>query len=256
MKIGDPQTNLGSLNHEQLERLKRKSGKIEQFLGAKDSFSFTCQRCTTCCRSRESNPILLTPYDVFRMTQSLQMRPSEWVDKYAQRALGSESELPLLLMKFKPDKVGGNQCRYVEASGCSIYKDRPTVCRLYPLGRIVDRDINSYFFKVKTASYCSPGKEKSQTLEDWLTKVEVEPYLYWNDKFNSLYLAMDFEKYRNSPPSLKSALGTILYEFDRIEALSPDQKPLDQCFKEPDGRLNASYFLAQKLIERCFKQKN
>lgn len=253
MIIGDPKNISVLINDEQIAQLKLKSGEIETFLGAKDSFTFSCERCTVCCRDRENSPIILSPYDAYRIEQRLQMQPSEWVEKYSTKILGSESELPLLLLKYRPDEEGGNKCPFVERDGCSIYDDRPTVCRLYPLGRIVDRDLKSYFFKIKTASHCSPNNKKRQTLEDWLAKVEAEPYLDWNDKFNSLFWDMDFEKYRHSHSALKSALGTILYEFDRIESLVADPEPLSGCFQGPDSLLRASYLMAQKLIEQCFK---
>ena len=136
-----------------------------------------------------------------------------------------------------------------------MYKDRPLVCRLYPVGRAVDAEMNSYFFLTKTADYCKLGTGREYSIEEWLEEAQVEPYFQWNDRFNSFFMEMNHEKYRSLPLSHKSAFGEMLYEPDGIvKEIGGDINGTPGL--SDDRILEIGYGLAKRFVERFTKQRS
>jgi len=185
MKISSPQQLIKSLDKKTFTEIEEKFGGIEQFLGPGDRFRFTCDKSGTCCKNRFDSPIMLTPYDAYRIQNGLRLDFDEFTSKYADKILGSESQLPMMLIKFPKDGKDQDRCIFLGSSECNIYNNRPTVCRMYPVGRFSDKKKHSYFFLTETSDLCQFGKGKEYTLEEWLKQSGVEPYLRWNDELMS-----------------------------------------------------------------------
>jgi len=190
MRVSNPRRLIDKLDDETLQKFQGRFGEIERFLEAGDTFRFTCDRSGKCCKDRVDNPILLSPYDVHRLRTSLSLSSRQFSDRFGQQILGADSQLPIMLLDFEWTGKKHNKCPFLMSYGCKVYEDRPLVCRLYPVGRMVDADMNSYFFLTKTANYCRLGCGKEHTIEQWLEEAEVEPYFEWNDRFNSLYICL------------------------------------------------------------------
>jgi len=250
MHICDPQQFLSILDKDTYSSIEDRFGEIERFLGPGDKFKFTCDRSGRCCRNRTDNSIILSPHDSYRLQQNLELGSADFTELYAQRVLGADSHLPMLLLRFQRSGHRENKCPFLESSGCTVYQDRPLVCRMYPVGRMVDRDMKSYFFLTKAAEYCKLGRGKEYTIEQWLEETGSEPYCNWNDRFSSLYMEMDYEKFRALPRRYKATLGRFLYEFDQLENVLADDPVVSRYLAKRDGRLHASYHAAKTLIER------
>ena len=101
-------------------------------LGLDDLLDFRCQKdlsCFTSCCSDVS--IILTPYDVLRMKNALQIDSTEFLDKYAILSCTRDKKLPVVLLRMN---AADKRCPFVTKEGCSIYDSRPWACRMYPLG--------------------------------------------------------------------------------------------------------------------------
>ena len=59
-----------------------------------DTFRFHCTQCGKCCINRED--ILMSPQDVFKAAQALQMTPHDFVKLYCDCYLGSTSRMPIV----------------------------------------------------------------------------------------------------------------------------------------------------------------
>lgn len=244
---------LAQLEQSDYTRLESQVGEIDRFLGPGDKFRFSCDRSGTCCENRVDNPILLSPYDAHRLEQRLDLGTSDFIDLYAERFAGAESHLPGLALGFVGSDGSGNKCPFLEESGCGVYQARPLVCRLYPVGRIVDRDLRSYFFLAKTPEHCGAGCGRERSIETWLKETEVKDYLEWNDRFHSLFMEIDYEKLQSGHWKWRSLLGMFLYDFDRAEDQIGDDPMIASCLAREDGRLHASYCAAERLIETMLK---
>ena len=56
---------------------------LEHALSIDDTFQFHCNQCGECCKHRED--ILISPFDLFRLTRYLNMKPTEFVTAIARR---------------------------------------------------------------------------------------------------------------------------------------------------------------------------
>jgi hypothetical protein len=103
-------------------------------LTAGETFRFSCHpgvACfTDCCRQLD---LVLTPYDVFRLSKHLGLAPSAFLDQYALIEQEEGDVFPRVYLGMVDD--GRASCPFVAATGCSVYADRPGACRTYPLGR-------------------------------------------------------------------------------------------------------------------------
>ena len=253
MKISNPQTLLSKLDDETYASIEERFGNISRFLGPGDTFKFTCDRSGKCCRDRFDNPILLSPYDVYRLQKNLNICSNEFAANYGEKVLGGESELPLMLLRFRSSGDSNNQCAFVTSDGCRVYDDRPLVCRMYPVGRIIDLDMNSYFFLTRTPDHCQVGKGKEYTIEEWLEEAQVDPYFEWNDRFHSLYMRINYKKYHSLDFAFKATFGEILYDFNISEKLFHGETPNVLDIPGEDSGLHINYELAKMYVERFLK---
>jgi Fe-S-cluster containining protein len=102
-------------------------------LTPEDRFCFSCHQGLSCfghCCADVN--ILLTPYDVLRLSRRLGMRTGEFLDRYALLPITKDLHLPVVMLKMldEPER----RCPFVQDSACSVYADRPWACRMYPLG--------------------------------------------------------------------------------------------------------------------------
>lgn len=105
-----------------------------------------------CCKSID---ISLTPYDILRLKQRLGMTSGEFLRTYT---VPYEMEQDGLAgVKFNPVE-GGTACRFMTEDGCSVYEDRPTACRYYPVAllsmRKQDEFVDSQSYALVKEDHC------------------------------------------------------------------------------------------------------
>jgi hypothetical protein len=216
MKIGDPAELLAQLDKEALEKIQEQFGAIGRFLKPGDTFRFECDRSGRCCKNRFDSPIILSPYDVARLTKKLKIPSREFLRRYATLTLGAESQFPLALLKYDETSSRRNKCPFLRSYGCNVYQDRPLRFRLYPVGRAIGIDGKFYLFLMDVPSTCGLSKGGVYTIEGWLQESEVEPYLDWSDRFFEIIAIMNHQKYRSLDHRVKNTLGMMMYDFDTL----------------------------------------
>ncbi|MFS8087369.1 MAG: YkgJ family cysteine cluster protein [Acidobacteriota bacterium] len=100
------------------------------FDGAKE-IRFQCRKGIACWNACCSNiDISLTPYDILRLKQRFDMGSGEFLQKYT---VPYEMERDGIAgVKLRPVD-NGTACQFMTDEGCSVYEDRPTACRYYPV---------------------------------------------------------------------------------------------------------------------------
>ena len=95
-------------------------------------FQFACHRKVTCfnhcCRDLNQ---ALTPYDVLRLKNHLNISSKEFLATYAMLYTGAATGLPVVSLRFGNDTH--KPCPFVTVQGCRVYPARPSSCRIYPL---------------------------------------------------------------------------------------------------------------------------
>ncbi|WP_163340018.1 YkgJ family cysteine cluster protein [Desulfopila sp. IMCC35008] len=156
-----------------------------------EPFSFKCHpgvSCfTVCCRKVD---LILYPYDVIRLKNNLNLSSGDFLNRYARPVQGQNPYFPTLMLRLNDEGTGS--CPFLTEQGCSVYDDRPTDCRTYPLERAVDRNPdnrkkNDYYFIVHH-DYCKGHKESEEfTVKQWIRNQRLDVY----NTYNELWTDMD-----------------------------------------------------------------
>jgi len=130
---------------------------------------------TACCGSIK---IVLTPYDILMLTKRLQIPAHEFLHLYTLPTYLEKTDMPGVMIKMREED---DKCPFVTPDGCTVYTDRPTACRYYPVGMAdfheggsrdaAGNEITSaeekFFFLVKE-DYCKGHEEDKQwTVGEW-----------------------------------------------------------------------------------------
>lgn len=251
MKIGNASVFIKSLDKSIKEHLENVSGGIEKYLDKNDSFTFSCSRQNICCINRDDNPIILSPYDAYVIRKSLDISSDQFLSNHARLILGSKSKYPMLILNNKSVNNKFSKCEFLDIDGCSIYEIRPTVCRMFPIGRISDIKGTSYFFLVKSNGCCKTISGEKHNLEAWLKESKIDEFIDWNDKFQGIIYEMDHKKYQNSHINLKLFLGEILYNYDNIKNI-PHVIPLINNSNSNKEEIETIFQLAKNYTKLMF----
>ena len=155
-------------------------------LTAQEAFRFACSRGVACFNEccRDLNQFL-TPYDILRLKNRLALTSSRFLETYTTQHTGPETGLPVVALKpVHPDTL---RCPFVTASGCGVYPDRPSSCRIYPLARALSRNretgnISEHFAMLKEPHCLGHEQQTTQTVREWVEKQGLTPYNEQNDR--------------------------------------------------------------------------
>ncbi len=92
---------------------------------------FQCRKGIACWNACCSNiDISLTPYDILRLKRRFDISSGAFLQQYT---LPYEMEQSSIAgVKLRPI-ANGTACQFMTPEGCSVYEDRPTACRYYPV---------------------------------------------------------------------------------------------------------------------------
>ncbi|RJX19398.1 MAG: YkgJ family cysteine cluster protein [Desulfobulbus sp.] len=154
-------------------------------------FSFHCHPDVSCykacCRRLE---LYLYPYDVLRLKNRLGLPSSRFMHQHTRLGRGSHPYFPAVLLNMAENDE--QTCPFLSDQGCTVYSDRPSACRTYPLERAVEKtgtgsDLSAYYFMTHHA-YCRGHFEDRQyTLRQW----ERDQVLYEYNRMNDLWAEVD-----------------------------------------------------------------
>lgn len=154
-------------------------------LDLKDRFTFACHKglpCFgSCCKKRDLG---LTPYDVLRLKRTLSRHSDDFLSRYTVYALDPATGFPSLSLKLNEDS---GRCPFLTGEGCGVYRDRPTVCRMFPLARVSgfrpgSFEREEFFYRMPSGNCLGTHESRSLTVEEWLQDQETAPYREANDK--------------------------------------------------------------------------
>lgn len=182
---------------------------------------FCCRKGIACWNACCSNiDISLTPYDILRLKQRLNLSSGEFLQQYT---VPYEMEPGGIAgVKLRPVE-NGTACRFMTAEGCDMYEDRPTACRYYPVALLSMRrqdeytDIRSYAL-VKEDHCLGHNEPRELTIDEYRSEQGVEEYDELARGWRQLIL-----KKKSSGPSVgkpsKSSLQLffmVCYDVDRF----------------------------------------
>ncbi len=168
---------------------------------------FSCHKGIGCWNACCANiDISLTPYDIIRLKKRLGISSTVFLQDYT---VPYEMEKEGIAgVKFRPVD-GGTACRFMTPEGCSVYEDRPTACRYYPVAllsmRKQDEYVDSQSYALVKEDHCK-GHEvaRTVTIDEYRTEQGVVEY----DELARGWRQLVLKKKSSGPsigaPSLKS----------------------------------------------------
>ncbi len=230
VKIGDPRDLRKIDGFEEAYKRRCEANNINhvEFLGPDDTFSFACKKLNTCCRNfTDSERITLDPYDVFRLSRDRKISTGKFLEKYAVLTLDSETLIPVAILSYRGTE-GRNKCHFLRSYGCTVYKNRPLRCRLYPLGKISSKE-KSYFMLINNCPCGDMVCENKWTVNSWLAESECDSYIEYQHFLTELFEDRDLEKFKSLPNEVKMEFGKTIYDLDSFVANLPsDLKPKNE----------------------------
>ncbi|MBU4002869.1 MAG: YkgJ family cysteine cluster protein [Proteobacteria bacterium] len=141
---------------------------------------------TRCCRGIR---ITLTPYDIIRLKNRLDLSSEDFLAIYTTPGLLEKTDLPLVTLKLLDDDQ--ESCPFVREDGCLIYEDRPTACRYYPLGAASlshkeGADDQGFYFFVHEPHCLGFEEEKLWTVKEWRKDQGVDTHDEINAEWTDL----------------------------------------------------------------------
>ncbi|MBK7460523.1 MAG: YkgJ family cysteine cluster protein [Betaproteobacteria bacterium] len=143
------------------------------------ALQFQCRKGIACWNACCSNiDISLTPYDIVRLKQHLELSSSEFLNRYT---VPYEMEKDGIAgVKLRPVD-GGTACRFMTDAGCGVYADRPTACRYYPVAllsmRKQDESIDRQYYAIVREDHCLGHQEpRTQTIDEYRAEQGLPEY--------------------------------------------------------------------------------
>jgi uncharacterized protein len=192
-------------------------------------FRFNCYSgvaCfTQCC---QDITIVLTPFDVLRLKNSLGISSDEFLEKHTIIIPKKKRLIPLVVLKMnEKDK----KCPFVTPQGCTVYHDRPWPCRMYPL----DMNDDGTFSLITDPSHCQGLNEDNKwKISDWLEDQGIAPYDEMNEHFSSLTIQLQAQALDIDNPKIQQMTFMALYNLDKFRSFVFNSTFLDRLEVEPE----------------------
>lgn len=130
---------------------------------------------TECCGGIK---IVLTPYDILILTRRLGIPAHDFLHLYTRPTYLEQTDMPGVMIKMREED---NKCPFVTPEGCTVYSDRPSACRYYPVGMADFHEastkdetgeevsgVDDKFYFVVKEDYCKGHyEEKVWTVAEW-----------------------------------------------------------------------------------------
>lgn len=166
-------------------------------IGEDETFSFGCRRCGRCCCNRDE-PIQLTGIDVYAIANALGRSTADILERYTETVPGARTGLPVVFIRELADGC----CPFLRKKQCTIQQNKPIVCRLYPLGRIIHEGKPLYI----TQQNASCGKARDVKVGDWLDWFHIrdtdEECILWNSLCLSASRFTEAARERQTPEDI------------------------------------------------------
>jgi Fe-S-cluster containining protein len=196
-------------------------------------FNFSCQPGLSCFMQCCKNvDMYLFPYDIIRMKNAAGQDSETFLREHARLVQSANPFFPSLMLKLNEDE--NKSCPFLAMDGCSIYHDRPSSCRTYPLERAVDRDIiknrhNDYYF-MTDHSYClGHGEEFSFSVKEWIRNQKIDAFNMMNDlwaEMESIFLTNPWKGEGSGGPKQQLAF-MVCYNIDGFRSYAQSNKIIE-----------------------------
>ncbi|MDX9766243.1 MAG: YkgJ family cysteine cluster protein [Ectothiorhodospiraceae bacterium] len=196
---------------------------VPKMVDGNHRIQFSCHKGISCWNACCANiDISLTPYDVLRLKKRLGISAAEFLKDYT---VPYELEKDGIAgVKFRPVDEG-TACRFMRPEGCSVYEDRPTACRYYPVALLSMRKQDEYVdrdaYAIVNEAHCKGHEEaRTLTIDEYRREQGVDEYDELAHGWRQLILKKKSSGPAIGKPSLKSRQLFFMacYDLDTFRA--------------------------------------
>ncbi len=104
---------------------------INRIAGIVQSIGFQCIRCGACCSAveKDSNLVMVTPAEIRQIMDLSGFPWQEIAEPYPEKIEDEEGNSFTIGWCIRRNN---ENCRFLDDGACSIYQNRPWICRTYP----------------------------------------------------------------------------------------------------------------------------
>ena len=193
-----------------------------------------CQGCSRCCESDMGNTIELTPYDMYNLIRGTGESLDELLSEF-------KIELSMIDGIILPNLKMDKGCSFLKGGRCEIHEFRPGICRLFPLGRLYNKDGFDYFLQ-KNECALDEALRTDVRVSEWIGIRDLEANTQFINKWHKF---LKFERKK---------IGTIREmasnEVKRLQEIDEDSlKTLAHIMNEDEqyGELGASEYRKRRI---------
>lgn len=148
-------------------------------------FNFSCHEKLECFKRccRDIN-IFLTPFDVLRMKNKLNISSGEFLANYTHILKVPNSGFPVVVLKMREDNL---VCPFISEIGCKVYHQRPWSCRMAP---VEIRGTGEYGFAFEPSRCHGLKENKEWTVQSWMNNQGLSAYEEPEEMFGSIPLKL------------------------------------------------------------------
>jgi len=186
------------------------------------TFKFRCHKEITCFTKCCANlNLVLTPYDILRLKNRLDISSDEFLDRYAETNIDKHPRFPMMTLKMNQGQNG--RCPFVSTTGCDIYEDRPGACRIYPLGRAAmkvnkEKDAREKYFIVQEEHCLGFEENRIWSVEEWMASEGVSGYNAINDRWLEIISSPKSLGKKEEIPRKIQMFSMASYNLDKFRA--------------------------------------
>jgi Fe-S-cluster containining protein len=197
-------------------------------------FNFDCHpgvACfTVCCKNVN---LTLYPYDIIRLKNHLYIDSEDFIRTHTFLVKGDNPFFPTVKLKLNEDVE--SSCPFLSKQGCTVYSNRPSACRTYPLERGVmgssERSTIKDVYFLTDHSYCLGHNEpKELDVNTWIRSQQLHDY----NTMNGLWAEIDI-LFRDNPWKGEGAGGEkqqlafmVCYNIDGFRRFCDTHKLFEQ----------------------------
>ncbi len=149
-----------------------------------------CAGCHACCCGT-GDTLNLDPYDVYRMEAGLKKNFKEILATHLELRVADGVIMPFLRMDKMLEVTSAGvtvteneACTFLNSEGrCSIHDCRPSICRLFPLGRIYEGGGHKYLLM---ENECHKERRVKIKIKKWLETPDLQRYEKYIDEWHGL----------------------------------------------------------------------
>ncbi len=174
-----------------------------------------CNGCSSCCHG-VGELVVLTPFDIHEIVRHVNVPFEKLLDDRIELHLNDKLLLPHLKMDGEQER-----CSFLNKDDrCSIHGFRPNICRLFPLGRVYEKDDFKYFLQTGACTKSHLSKIK---LKKWIGIQDYATNKTFILAWYQLLKALTFRaKFIRDDQELKGIQDDLLNTFYRIPPDSDD----------------------------------